>query len=135
IMWRFSVVVPSVCFAFFSYCSRPLRALHSFPTRRSSDLFTDAQLPVWIDNSRRGEHFYYGIPGNHWRGFKIADDTRGPVVDPTTMERQISAAGLAAARRYVSMRFPGLADAPLLESRVCQYENSADQNFILDRHP
>src|SRR5207249_10890977 len=94
IMWRFSVVVPSVCFAFFSYCSRPLRALHSFPTRRSSDLFTDAQLPVWIDNSRRGEHFYYGIPGNHWRGFKIADDTRGPVVDPTTMERQISAAGL-----------------------------------------
>jgi len=97
--------------------------------------FTDAQLPVWIDNSRRGEHFYYGIPGNHWRGFKIADDTRGPVVDPTTMERQISAAGLAAARRYVSMRFPGLADAPLLESRVCQYENSADQNFILDRHP
>jgi len=97
--------------------------------------FTDAQLPVWIDNSRRAEHLYYGIPGNHWRGFKIADDTRGPVVDPTTMERQISAAGLAAARRYVSMRFPGLADAPLLESRVCQYENSADQNFILDRHP
>src|SRR5438105_1440546 len=97
--------------------------------------FTDAQLPVWIDNSKRGEHLYYGIPGNHWRGFKIADDTRGPVVNPTTMERQISAAGLAAARRYVSMRFPGLADAPLLESRVCQYENSADQNFILDRHP
>src|SRR5207237_1147434 len=97
--------------------------------------FTDAQLPVWIDNSRRGEHFYYGIPGNHWRGFKIADDTRGPVVDPTTMERQISPAGLAAGRKYVSMRFPGLADAPLLESRVCQYENSADQNFILDRHP
>lgn len=28
-----------------------------------------------------------------------------------------------------------LADAPLLESRVCQYENSTDHNFILDRHP
>ena len=28
-----------------------------------------------------------------------------------------------------------MAGAPLLEGRVCQYENSLDQNFILDRHP
>ena len=33
------------------------------------------------------------------------------------------------------MRFPALANAPLVESRVCQYENSTDHNFILDRHP
>jgi glycine/D-amino acid oxidase-like deaminating enzyme len=26
-------------------------------------------------------------------------------------------------------------DAPVLEARVCQYENSPDQNFIMDRHP
>jgi glycine/D-amino acid oxidase-like deaminating enzyme len=26
-------------------------------------------------------------------------------------------------------------NAPLLESRVCQYENTSDQNFIIDRHP
>ena len=32
-------------------------------------------------------------------------------------------------------RFPDLAHAPLLESRVCQYENSPDRNFIMDRHP
>jgi glycine/D-amino acid oxidase-like deaminating enzyme len=51
------------------------------------------------------------------------------------MEREISAEGLAAARAYVRFRFPALADAPLVESRVCQYENSTDQNFILDRHP
>jgi glycine/D-amino acid oxidase-like deaminating enzyme len=25
--------------------------------------------------------------------------------------------------------------APLLEGRVCQYENSPDAGFILDRHP
>ena len=70
--------------------------------------FTEAQLPVWIDYGRR----LYGIAGNHWRGFKVADDTRGPVIDPTTMERQISAEGLAAARSYLSLRFPALADAP-----------------------
>jgi sarcosine oxidase len=28
-----------------------------------------------------------------------------------------------------------MAGAPLLESRVCQYENSTDQEFIVDRHP
>jgi glycine/D-amino acid oxidase-like deaminating enzyme len=33
------------------------------------------------------------------------------------------------------LRFPALANAPLVESRVCQYENSTDQDFILDCHP
>jgi glycine/D-amino acid oxidase-like deaminating enzyme len=103
--------------------------------------YTDAQLPVWSDDSKRdlqgfpGRHWFYGIPGNQWRGFKIADDMRGATVDPTTMERTISDKGLAAARAYLRVRFPALADAPLVESRVCQYENSTDQNFILDHHP
>ena len=38
-------------------------------------------------------------------------------------------------RDYIAFRFPALKDAPLLESRVCQYENSPDNNFIIDRHP
>jgi len=93
--------------------------------------FTEAQLPVWIDGRRR----FYGIPGNQWRGFKIADDARGPAIDPTTMERRISDKALTEARTYLHLRFPGLAAAPLLESRVCQYENSPDLNFVLDHHP
>jgi glycine/D-amino acid oxidase-like deaminating enzyme len=60
---------------------------------------------------------------------------RGPIVDPTNLEREISEQGLAAARAYLRLRFPDLTDAPLVESRVCQYENSTDQNFILDHHP
>jgi sarcosine oxidase len=112
-----------------------------FGTLAGDSRFTDAQLPVWADDSRcelagfPGKHWFYGIPGNHWRGFKIANDMRGPTIDPTTVERQISAEGMSAARAYLRMRFPALANAPLLESRVCQYENSTDQNFILDRHP
>jgi glycine/D-amino acid oxidase-like deaminating enzyme len=94
--------------------------------------FTEARLPTWIDG---GTTPFYGVPGNHWRGFKISDDTRGPVVDPTTLERRVSDEKLASARAYLRRRFPSLADAPLLESRVCQYENSSDHNFILDRHP
>src|SRR5207247_9160502 len=29
----------------------------------------------------------------------------------------------------------GLKNAPLVEARVCQYENSPDEHFIIDRHP
>jgi glycine/D-amino acid oxidase-like deaminating enzyme len=111
-----------------------------FGTAAGDVRFTDAQLPVWSDHSRRdldgfpGKHWFYGIPGNHWRGFKIADDMRGVTIDPTTIERKISEEGLAAARAYLRLRFPELANAPLVESRVCQYENSTDQNFILDHH-
>ena len=94
--------------------------------------FSEAHLPTWIDGGKRP---FFGVPGNHWRGFKIADDTRGPVIDPSTMERKVSEEKLSAARAYLRMRFPEIAAAPLLESRVCQYENSTDHSFILDRHP
>ena len=103
-----------------------------FGTPAGDQRFAETQLPTWIDG---GKAPFFGVPGNHWRGFKIADDTRGPVINPTTMERQISQEKLDTARAYLRMRFPALADAPLVESRVCQYENSTDHNFILDRHP
>jgi glycine/D-amino acid oxidase-like deaminating enzyme len=77
----------------------------------------------------------YGIPGNQGRGFKIADDTRGPEFNPTSGQRLVSEDQLVEARRYLSYRFPGMKDAPLVETRVCQYENSTDHNFIIDRHP
>src|SRR5947208_4737024 len=129
-------------FSFLAPTVTPTRQEVFFFGTAAGDLrFTDTQLPIWSDDSRRnidefpGKHWFYGIPGNQWRGFKIADDMRGATVDPTTMERQISAEGLAAARAYLRFRFPAFADAPLVESRVCQYENSSDENFILDRHP
>jgi glycine/D-amino acid oxidase-like deaminating enzyme len=94
--------------------------------------FTDAHLPVWGDHSDR---FFYGIPGSDGRGFKVADDTRGTEFDPTSGERVASQATLKRAREYLAFRFPAMRDAPLIETRVCQYEQTADSNFIVDRHP
>ena len=94
--------------------------------------FDDRHLPVWANHRGR---FMYGIPGNQGRGFKIADDTRGPDFDPTTGERTIDPERLRLAREYMAFRFPGMKDAPLVESRVCQYEQTADDHFIVDRHP
>jgi len=95
--------------------------------------FDDTACPVWIDLS--GERIYYGIPGNEHRGFKVADDTRGDAFDPTLTERTLTPSLLAAARAAMARRFPALAGAPLVETRVCQYENTSDGHLLFDRHP
>ena len=96
-----------------------------------SSLF-ESNMPVWVDF---GKKIWYGIPGADWRGFKVADDTRGAEFDPTSGDRKASETGLKSARNYLAKRFPSMKDAPLLESRVCQYENSPDGNYIIDKHP
>src|SRR5262249_16050637 len=55
--------------------------------------------------------------------------------DPDRGDRRLSAEGLADARRFLAERFPALADAPLAESRVCQYEKTSNGDFLIDRHP
>ncbi len=95
--------------------------------------YTEAGMPAWIDSGT--PHIFYGIPGNEWRGFKAADDTRGPLCDPTSQERTTTPEELRKVREHVEFRFPGLKSAPVVETRVCQYEQTPDENFILDRHP
>ena len=103
-----------------------------FGTPAGDSRFCDGQMPVWADHRGR---FRYGIPGSDRRGFKIADDTRGPDFDPTSGERVVSPETLKDIREYVGFRFPALKDAPLIETRVCQYEQTPDSHFIVDRHP
>jgi len=103
-----------------------------FGTPAGDERFSESALPVLGDNRER---FWYGIPATDGRGFKIADDTRGPVFDPNCGDRTITTEALERARDYVSFRFPGMENAPLIESRVCQYENTPDNDFITDRHP
>jgi glycine/D-amino acid oxidase-like deaminating enzyme len=94
--------------------------------------FTDAHLPVWGDHGKR---FFYGIPGSDQRGFKVADDTRGLPFDPTDGERVVNQATLKRVREYIAFRFPAMKDAPLIETRVCQYEQTSDSHFVMDQHP
>ena len=42
-------------------------------------------MPVWVDVD--GKDFYYGIPGNSRRGFKVGVDRRGSPFDPTKGDR------------------------------------------------
>ena len=103
-----------------------------FGTPRKESLQYDS-MPVWVDVD--GKDFYYGIPGNANRGFKIGVDRRGEPFDPTDGDHILNPDVLAHARNFISHRFPGLKGAPLVESRVCPYENSPDGNFIFEKHP
>ena len=93
--------------------------------------FAAPTMPVWLDPARN----YYGIPAGYGRGLKVADDTSGPPFDPSTGERTPSAEALQAARSYVAQRIPGMAGAPLVDSRVCQYARTPDAHLVIDRHP
>jgi glycine/D-amino acid oxidase-like deaminating enzyme len=111
-----------------------------FPTRQEVFYFGPAPgdtrfrppaMPVWVDFAEE----IYGIPDFKGRGFKVAPDRHGPAFDPDTGSRVITPETLAAVRGFVARRFPALADAPLLGSEVCQYENTSNGDFLIDRHP
>jgi monomeric sarcosine oxidase len=113
-----------------------------FPTRQEVFFFAtppgDARfaagaLPGWADFNN-GDIFY-GMPDIEGRGFKVAHDLHGPLIDPDRGDRQASPGALADARAYLAKRFPALAGAQLNEERVCQYENSSNGDLLIDRHP
>jgi glycine/D-amino acid oxidase-like deaminating enzyme len=113
-----------------------------FPTRQEvfffrpeagDSRFAAGRLPGWADFN--AGDIFYGFPDLEGRGFKIAHDLHGPPIDPDSGDRTPSPAGLAEARAYMERRFPGLRGAPLNEARVCQYENSANGDFLIDFHP
>ena len=104
-----------------------------FGTPPGDPRFSPPAMPVWIDFSDpRGP---YGFPDLENRGVKIALDQHGPSIDPDTADRVPSAASLAAARDFLGQRLPALRHAPLVEARVCQYANTSNGDFLIDRHP
>jgi len=93
--------------------------------------FTSPAFPTWIDVVAG----VYGFPDLENRGVKISWDSHGPAFDPDLGERLVTRQSVAAMREILAQRFPALKDAPLLETRVCQYENTSNGDFLIDRHP
>lgn len=97
-----------------------------------NDRYVVGHLPIWVNFA---QHIIYGIPGVDGRYFKMADDTRGEIIDPTTQDRHPRKEGIEQARAFLAQRFPEIAKQQLLSAEVCQYENSPDGNLIIDKHP
>jgi len=103
---------------------------------RQPVLYFDApaiDLPVWIDFSDpRGA---YAIPPLAGKGLKLALDRHGAEFDPDSGSRAVTAEETASGRAFLAERFPALAQAPLIEAEVCQYENTSSGDFLIDLHP
>ncbi|HTW64494.1 MAG TPA: FAD-dependent oxidoreductase [Bryobacteraceae bacterium] len=111
---------------------RPTRQeIFFFGTPAGDSSFAPPRMPAWTDIT--DEHSAYTLPNIENRGLKLAFDRHGPEFDPDTGDRV--AKGLPEARAFLAERFPSLAGAPLVESRVCQYENTSNGDFLIDRHP
>jgi monomeric sarcosine oxidase len=93
--------------------------------------FAPPALPTWLFQ----EDEIYGMPDLESRGLKIAVDRHGERVDPDTQSRLASIDGANEARRFIEQRFPALRGAPIVETRVCQYENTWNGDFLIDQHP
>src|SRR5215831_3003382 len=111
-----------------------------FPTRQEvfyigvpagDDGFSPPALPTFLFKTDES----YGMPNLESRGLKIALDRHGERMDPDTHSRIVTANELDRIRKYVAYRFPALKDAPIVETRVCQYENTSSGDFLVDRHP
>ena len=113
-----------------------------FPTRQEvfflgvpagSVDFRPPRMPVWLHRTHTG--LPYALPDIEGRGFKIAFDRHGDRFDPDTGMRVVGESSIAQLREYLRQHIPQLERAPALETRVCQYENTWNGDFLIDRHP
>lgn len=120
--------------------SPALLANRIFPTRQEvlffgapagDEQFLAPAMPTWIIE----KDLFYGMPDIECRGFKIAHDLHGPAADPDTQSRIVTSEAVTTAQKFLARRFPALKDAPIVETRVCQYENTSNGDFLIDRHP
>ena len=113
-----------------------------FPTRQEvfflgppsgNDAFQPPRMPVWLH--RTHSDLPYALPDVENRGFKIAFDLHGAAFDPDTGTRIVGPVSTDRLRTYLKKHIPALAEAPIVETRVCQYENTWNGDFLIDRHP
>jgi monomeric sarcosine oxidase len=102
-----------------------------FGTPPGDERFAAARLPAWV----AFEEGIYGLPDLEHRGVKIAVDAHGVPADPERMERVVPAESVRRMREILRQHLPALADAPLLETRVCQYENTPNGHLLIDKLP
>jgi glycine/D-amino acid oxidase-like deaminating enzyme len=107
----------------------PRRVEFFYGTPPGDERFTYPNFPAWSVGGA------YGFPSIEGKGFKVAPTFDNIMVDPGVQERILTAEEVRKGREFVAKWFPGLKDQPLIESKVCQYENSVDGHFICQRHP
>jgi len=97
------------------------------------ELFTPERFPIFgADISTTG---YYGFPLNRDGVVKIANHGCGREMSPDSPERAVTKEEENKMRQFLSDSFPGLADAPIVFTRICLYCDTHDGNFWIAPDP
>jgi sarcosine oxidase len=95
-------------------------------------LFRPGAFPIFIWEWSPGRSIY-GFP-DQGRGFKVAIHHEGPTVDPDGVNRTVRPEEADEVLEIVGRLVPA-GRGPVIESAVCMYTNTPDEDFVLDRHP
>jgi monomeric sarcosine oxidase len=124
--------LPSVLASSLAGRIRPTRqTVVYFGTPSGDDRFGHTHTPAWIDRPAG----IYGIPEIEDAGLKVGIDEHGPPIDPDSDDRTATPDAIARARAWVERRFPAMKGAPVISTRICQYENTSNGDLLIDRHP
>jgi sarcosine oxidase len=97
------------------------------------ELFDPERFPVFNVAAEDG-HYYgfprFGVPGLKLGRYHHLDEQ----VDPEAVAREPTLADEAVLRRFTERYFPDGA-GPTMALKVCLFENSPDEHFLLDVHP
>lgn len=114
----------------------PLRCQLNFMAPTDEHHYEAERCPVWIAHvSSLYPETLYGIPSHDGSGFKIAFHGGPAARHPSEISREPDASNVEAMRPFMRAHIPGIASAPVRESRICLYTRTPDEHFIVDAHP
>lgn len=101
------------------------------PTAAVAQQFEIGRLPIFMDFTSG----FYGFPMHEIGAVKIGNHHKGEAVNPYACANEVSEAFIDSCRAFFAAAIPALANAEVRETRVCIYNNTPDDDFIIDWHP
>jgi len=101
------------------------------PPESAASSFEIGRFPVFISF----DSGFYGFPVHHANAMKIANHNKGEAVGTESLEEPVAGDFISKCREFFARHIPGLAGARVRETRVCLYNNTRDDDFIIDWHP
>lgn len=101
------------------------------PMPDSARDFAPGHFPIFIELDTG----FYGFPIHHRGWIKIANHRKGAPVEPYSFDDQVGEGFVEDCRKFFRRFIPALAGAQVRETRVCLYNNTPDDDFLIDWHP
>lgn len=101
------------------------------PANGTAPSFEPGSFPIFIEL----DSGFYGFPVHHRGWIKIANHHKGAAADPYDFDDSVGDDFIESCRVFFRQFIPALTNAGVRETRVCLYNNTPDDDFVIDWHP